>query len=236
MYSVWPHIKYLYLYWIRYRNTTSIVRNHLQGLLSFEIKRPIGDIDFVVFDTETTGLNARKGDRIVSISAIRIRNGRIDLSDAFHRLINPHRDIPPQSVAIHEILPRMVLGKPSIEEVLPDFVTYIGSSVLVAHQAWFDMRFLNSATRNTYGFRIQNIVLDTASLDCALSRIKAPRETTAPGRGLTALAERYHVTIEERHTSFGDALATAQILQQMIKEAKQFGMVSLKDLIRLSSK
>jgi DNA polymerase III alpha subunit (gram-positive type) len=53
---------------------------------------------------------------------------------------------------------------------------------------------------------------------------------------LSALAERYHLTIEERHTSFGDALATAQIFQQMLKEAKKFGIVSLKDLIRLTSK
>ncbi len=130
----------------------------------------------------------------------------------------------------------MVVGKPPIEEVLPDFVAYIGSSVLVAHQAWFDMRFLNFATRRSYGFQIQNIVLDTAILDCALPRIKTPKEIIKINSSLSALAERYHLTIEERHTSFGDALVTAQIFQQMLKEAKKFGIVYLKDLIRLTSK
>ncbi len=58
----------------------------------------------MVFDTETTGLHARKGDRIVSISAVRLREGRIDLSDTFHELINPNRDIPSETAIIHGIL------------------------------------------------------------------------------------------------------------------------------------
>jgi len=83
---------------------------------STESQKPIVETEFVVFDTETTGLNVKKGDRIVSISAIRLKKGRIDLSDAFHALVNPNRDIPSSSAVVHEILPRMVDGKPPLRQ------------------------------------------------------------------------------------------------------------------------
>ena len=200
--------------------------------------KPITETEFVVFDIETTGLNARRGDRIVSISAVRLKEGRIDLSDAFHEIINPDRDIPSASAVIHEILPRMVNGKPTIEKVLPDFIRYIGISVLVAHHEWLDMSFLNREMARLYGIPIQNIVLDTAVLDQALLAKKTPASMIATMKidsTLDAVAERYHVAVEGLHSSFWDALATAQIFQQMIKEVQGLGIHSLKDFSQVSS-
>jgi DNA polymerase-3 subunit epsilon len=174
---------------------------------------------------------------MVSISAIRLKEGRIDLSDAFHEIINPGRDIPSTSAVIHEILPRMVTGKPTIEKVLPDFITYIGASVLVAHHEWLDMSFLNRDMCRLYGIPIQNVVLDTVALNRALLAKKTSASmigTMKIDSTLGALAERYHVTVEELHSSFWDALATAQIFQQMIKEAQRLGILSLKDLFRFA--
>lgn len=229
--------KLYYLNHLRRKNFPAVIRDHLQACLSLDFRQPIHETAFVVFDTETTGLNVRKGDRIVSISAVRLKQGRIDLSDTFHELINPNRDIPSKVAIIHGILPRMVNGKPPFEEILPNFIDYIGSSVLVAHHAWLDMTFLNREMMRLYGIPIQNLVLDTAILDQAFLLMKTPlfrRSTIKIDSSLSGLAERYHVSIEERHSSFGDALATAQIFQQMIKEAQKLGILLLKDLLRIA--
>ena len=222
---------------LRQKDLPEVIRDHLQAFYGFSFNKPITETQFVVFDTETTGLNAKRGDRIVSISAVRLKQGRIDLSDAFHEIINPDRNIPSVSAVIHEILPRMVDGKPAIEKVLPDFITYIGTSVLVAHHEWLDMSFLNCEMRRLYDVPLQNIVLDTAALDQALLAKKAPASMHVKVKidsTLGALAERYHVTIESLHSSFWDAVATAQIFQQMLKEVQRLGIVSLKDLVKLT--
>lgn len=231
---VWFRLKKLYyLYLLRRKNFPAHIRYHLLACLRLDIRQPLRETEFVVFDTETTGLHAGKGDRIVSISAVRLKHGRIDLSDTFHEFINPNRDIPSETAVVHGILPRMVDGKPTLEETLPDFIGYIGSSVLVAHHAWLDMTFLNREMVRLYGFPIQNQVLDTAILDQSFwSATSSSGGTMKMNSSLSALAERYHVRIEGRHSSFGDALATAQIFQQMLKQAKKQDIRSLKDLLR----
>jgi DNA polymerase-3 subunit epsilon len=219
------------------KDLPEVIRNYLQAFKDYNFNKPIDETEFVIFDTETTGLNVKRGDRIVSISAVRLKEGRIDLSDAFHEIINPDRDIPSASVVIHEILPRMVNGKPTIEHILPKFLAYIGPSVLVAHHEWLDLSFLNREMCCLYGIPIQNIVVDTAVLDHALLAKKTPASMMATMRidnTLGAVAERYHVTVEGLHSSFWDALATAQIFQQMIKEVQRLGILSLKDFLKLA--
>jgi DNA polymerase-3 subunit epsilon len=209
------------------------MRDYIRACYGFSFNKPIAEAEFVIFDTETTGLNVKRGDRIVSISAVRLKEGRIHLSDAFHEIINPDRDIPSASAVIHEILPRMVNGKPTIECILPKFIAYIGSSVLVAHHEWLDLSFLNREMCRLYGFPIQNMILDTAVLDHALLKKKTPA-TMETDSTLGAVAERYHVTVEGLHSSFWDALVTAQIFQHMIKEVQWLGILSLKDLLKLA--
>jgi DNA polymerase III subunit epsilon len=226
-----------YLQLLRRKKLPQVVRDHLRACLCLDMKRSLRETDFVVLDTETTGLNARKGDRIVSISAVRLKKGRIDLSDSFHALVNPNRDIPSEAAVIHGILPRMVIGKPGLEEILPRFVEYIGSSVLVGHHIWLDMTFLNRKMKDLYGFSFQNVVVDTAVLDQAFLFMKTPpseRGTIKFNGSLSGLAERYRVNLEERHSSFGDALATAQIFQQMIRQAEARGISCLRDLLRIA--
>jgi DNA polymerase-3 subunit epsilon len=222
---------------LRRKDLPEVIREYLQAFHGFNFNQPITETKFVIFDTETTGLRVKKGDRIVSISAVRLKGGRIDLSDALHEIINPDRDIPSASAVIHEILPRMVNGKPTIEKVLPDFIRYIGASVLVAHHEWLDISFLNREMCRLYGIPIQNIVVDTAVLDHALLAKKTPASIIATMKidsTLGAVAERYHVAIEGLHSSFWDALATAQIFQQMIKEVQRLGILCLKDFLKLA--
>lgn len=222
---------------LRRGDLPEVIRNYLQAFNGFDFNKPIAETEFVIFDTETTGLNVKRGDRIVSISGVRLKEGRIDLSDVFHEIVNPNRDIPSASTVVHEILPRMVNGKPTIEKILPDFIRYIGASVLVAHHEWLDMSFLNREMARLYGIPVQNIVLDTVVLDHVLIAKKTPASMTATMKvdsTLGAVAERYHVTVEELHSSFWDALATAQIFQQMIKEVQRLGIINLRDLLKLA--
>jgi DNA polymerase-3 subunit epsilon len=223
-----------YLRHLRRKNVPIPIRDYLQEFITLDLKKPIAETEFVVFDSETTGFNVKKGDRIVSISAVRLRNGRIDLSDVFHALVNPNRDIPSKTAVIHEILPRMVEGKPAIENVLPDFIHYVGSAVLVAHHAWLDMSFLNYEMIRLFGFPLQNIVVDTAILDQTLVMKKSGGGAIKVDSSLSALAERYRISMEDRHSSFGDALVTAQIFQTMIKQAERKDVLYLKDLLRLA--
>ena len=219
------------------KDLPEVIRDYLQAFKGFDFNRPITEAEFVVFDTETTGLNVKRGDRIVSISGVRLKEGRIDLSDVFHEIVNPNRDIPSASTIVHEILPRMVNGKPTIEMILPDFIRYIGASVLVAHHEWLDMSFLNREMSRLHGVPFQNIVLDTALLDQALVQKRTPglaARTMGIDSTLGAVAERYHVTVEELHSSFWDALATAQIFQKMIKQIQQLGILHLKGLVKLA--
>jgi len=235
---IWRRLRtHYYQRRLRRKDLPLAIREYLQAFKGFDFNKPIARTEFVILDTETTGLNVKRGDRIVSISAVHLREGRIDLSDVFHEIVNPDRDIPSTSVVIHEILPRMVNGKPSMEKVLPNFIGYIGSSVLVAHHGWLDMSFLNREMVHLYGFPIQNIVLDTAVLDQVLLVKKTPppiRATMKINSTLSAVAERYHVSLEGLHSSFWDALTTAQIFQKMIKDVQGLGIVNLKGLLKLS--
>ncbi len=238
MTMIWRRFRnYYYQRRLRRKDLPEMIQDYLQSFHGFDFNKPIAETEYVIFDTETTGLSAKRGHRIVSISAVRLEGGRIDLSDAFHELINPDRDIPSASVAIHGILPHMVDGKPTIQEVLPDFIRYIGTAILVAHHEWLDMSFLNREMNRFYGIPIQNLVLDTAILDQLLMQKKRPESVTTHTRmdsTLGAVAERYHVPVEELHSSFWDALTTAQIFQQMIKRIQGLGIFQLKELLKLA--
>src|SRR4030042_2498266 len=119
---------------MRRKDLPPVVKDYIQSFRHLDVEKPISNTDFIVFDTEMTGFRAKKGDRILSISGLRLRNGRIDLSDVFHEMVNPDWDIPSKTAVIHEILPRMVEGKPTIYEILSNFFKYIASALLGAHQ------------------------------------------------------------------------------------------------------
>jgi DNA polymerase-3 subunit epsilon len=173
------------------------------------LQTDLADLEYVVFDTETTGMRLSDGDKVVSISAVRIRRGRIHNADIFHTLVNPGRSIPAESIMFHHIEDHMVVDAPTISQVYPQFVEFVGDSVLVAHNAAFDKKCLEMAAAEAGLPMINNPFLDTLFLSYGI------HERTE-GHGLDAMAERMGIDIKGRHTSLGDARATAQVFLGLI--------------------
>ena len=179
----------------------------------------LADLSFTVFDTETTGLNPAEGDEIIQIGAVRVLNGKLLRHECIDQLVDPRREIPPASIPIHGISPDMVLGQPDVFAVLPAFHAFAHDTVLVAHNAAFDMRFLQLKEQPT-GLVFDHPVLDTL----LLSAVVHPGQDT---HRLEAIAERFGVTVIGRHTALGDAIVTAEIFVRLLPLLAEKGIHTL---------
>ena len=188
---------------------------------------PLRKLTYVVFDTETTGLNPTQGDEIIQLGAIRIVNGNILYREIIDQLIDPQRTVPVESVAIHGIQPHLLKGQPTIGKVLPHFQKFSENSVLVAHNAAFDMRFLQIQEERS-GITLTNPVLDTL----LLSSIVHPNQDN---HSLDDLAKRFNVTIVGRHTALGDSIVTAEVLLKLIPLLEAHEIHTLSDAIAASA-
>ncbi len=193
-------------------------------------ERTLRELSYVVFDTETTGLEPSNGDEIIQIAGVRILNGRILTGEAFDRLVDPGRRVPPLATRITGISQEMVDGKPNIEQILPRFHDYVGDAVLVAHNAAFDMKFLQLKQEKCH-IKFDNPVLDTVLLS-AIVHDHAQHHT------LDAVAERFSIEIppETRHTALGDSLATAGVLLKLIDLLEVHGIRTLGEAIEASNR
>ncbi len=212
------------------------LRKQLEVRDVYRESTPISKASFVVFDTETTGLHLHKGDRLLSLGALRIKDGRILPGDAFYELIDPERPIPSASIFIHGITPGMTRAKPHVSEVLLRFLAYVGSDVLLAYHAAFDMRFLNHAMEGSFGFPVQNRVIDTALVAAWIRQMEEVelmhRKNSADTR-FEAVAASFGITAQDRHTAFGDALSTALLFQRFIHILRVNGVKTLKQLVKV---
>ena len=186
------------------------------------------DLTYTVFDTETTGLEPAAGDEIIQIGATRIVAAKLRRQDCFEQLIDPQRSLPATSVAIHGIEAGMVAGQPRIAEVLPAFHAFAQDSVLVAHNAAFDLRFLQLKEEST-GVRFEQPVLDTL----LLSAVIHPQQES---HRLEAIAERLAVPVLGRHSALGDAIVTAEVFLKMLPLLEAMGITTLGQALAASRK
>jgi len=186
-------------------------------------ERLLTELSYTAFDTETTGLDPSAGDEIIQIGAVRLVNGRLLRHESFDQLIDPGRPLRQESVAIHGISAEMLAGAPSIERVLPRFLQFCEDTVLVAHNAAFDMRFL-ALKEAASGVRFAQPVLDTL----LLSAVIHPHHEA---HRLEAIAERLDVDLLGRHTALGDAIVTGEVFLKLIPLLNAMGIFTLKQAL-----
>ncbi len=183
----------------------------------------VDDATFVVVDIETTGLTP-DADGIMEIGAVRVERGRI--VGRFEQLVRPSKRPPPFIVHLTGITWAMLRDQPALAEVWPDFVAFVRDGVLVAHNASFDLSYLNLASRIFSGAPLAETYLCTLKL----ARRLVP-ETRR--RGLDSLAELFGLRLEGRHRALGDALITTEILFHLLERAKQRGLHRVDQILAL---
>ena len=191
-------------------------------------QRLLSDLTYTVFDTETTGLNPKGGDEIISIGAVRIVNNRLLHEECFDRLVDPQRSIPFESTQIHGIQQEMLIGQPTLDIVLPLFHQFAQGTILIAHNAAFDMRMLQLKEEDT-GVKFLNPVLDTL----LLSAVVHPGQKN---HNLEGIVERLGISIVGRHTALGDAITTAEIFLTLIPLLAEQGIYTLRQARAASRK
>ena len=181
--------------------------------------RLLSALSYTVFDTETTGLQPSQGDEIVSIGAVRIVNGRLLEHEVFEQLVDPGRRMSAEATRITGIETSMLQHQPPIGKVLPAFGQFCEDTVLVAHNAAFDMRFLRLKEETT-GVRFTQPVLDTLLLSAVL-------QPDADAHQLEAIAVRMGINPIGRHTALGDAIMTGEVFLCMIPLLAERGIRTL---------
>ena len=182
---------------------------------------PLTRLSFTVFDTETTGLRPSEGDEIIALGAVRIVNGRLLEHERFDRLVRPRREVRASATAVHGISTLGLADEPPLEQVLPGFARFCQGTVLVAHNAAFDMRFLELAQART-GERFEQPVLDTLLLSALLHPGHRADE-----HHLEQIAARLGVPVVGRHQALGDALTAARVFLKLLPLLAGRGIVTL---------
>ena len=180
---------------------------------------------YVVFDLETTGLYPNSFDTIIEIGAVKICDGII--IDKFDELINPNKELSPDIIKITGITNEMLTGKRNEEEVLKDFMKWVSGLPMVAHNAKFDVSFIEKAYENYNMGKFDNIVIDTLGLSRYL-------ESSERYHNLATLVKRYNIPWDEdkHHRADYDSLGTALIFDKMLRKLEINNFKTLKDLYK----
>ncbi len=176
------------------------------------LNKTLEDTTFTIIDTETTGLNEKK-DKILSIAAVKVKN--IKIIDIYNVFVDAGIKIPEESIQFHGILDKDMKDKPKIHEILPDFVRFLGNSIIVGHHIKFDIKMLNKDIYNFFNTKLNNFLIDTGKLYNFLTNNEG-------NVSLDYLMDKYNVKCEEenRHSAIGDALATAEVFIKLLNNLR----------------
>lgn len=193
-------------------------------------KRPVAELEFVVLDTETTGMDPGR-DQLLSIGAVRIEGRMIRTDAVFSAFLPPpaKRRHSADDIAVHGILPSGGEVCRPAAEVLPELLDFLGDRILVAHHAGFDLAMLNQALLRLGAGKIRNTVVDTVRL---AQRLQPPGYWRQPKEyGLDQLARQYNIPLSDRHTALGDAYITANLLLKLLHRLHDRGVITEADLM-----
>jgi DNA polymerase-3 subunit epsilon len=185
---------------------------------------------FVVFDTETTGLDLAKN-RLLALASVGLEQGDIVCGDRFEVWVRQDTVGAADAVRIHGLVRRDVAQGLDEDLAVAQFLEHADSAVLVAHHAAFDMAMLKKALAPHRGAKVKNPVVDTMTLALRLESGPVRTELSRSRIGLDALADSCGVGISGRHTAAGDALATARVFQVLLRRARKRGIRTLGQLL-----
>jgi DNA polymerase-3 subunit epsilon len=179
-------------------------------LRNSSIRQILASMREIVFDTETTGLDPKTGDRMVEIGCVEMI-GRVETGNTFHAYYNPERDMPIEAENVHGLSAAFLSTKPLFSEGVDDLLEFLGDAPLVAHNAGFDFGFLNA--------ELERLGREPISLDRMIDTVAIARKKH-PGakNSLDALCTRYGV--DRSHRVKHGALLDAELLAQVYVELK----------------
>lgn len=183
-------------------------------------ERELNSDTYVIFDTETTGLSAVYN-TIIEIGAVKIKDGKV--IDTFETFVDPQEEISSKITEITGITNSMVKGAPLLAEALPKFMDFVGDSTLVAHNARFDIGFINVGLKNIGGKDLKNPVIDTVEL----ARFLYPKMKNYK---LNTLAKAFNIDLTNHHRAYHDAEATGYLLWKMVSDLQEKGVTNLIEL------
>ncbi len=186
-------------------------------IVHYEAERVLKDETYVVFDTETTGLSAALNS-IIEIGAVKLKNGEV--VEIFETFVDPKERLPKKITEITGITDEMLVGAPLIEDALPKFIDFIGDSILVAHNARFDIGFIQMGLQKLGMQSISNPVIDTVEL----ARFLYPKMKNYK---LNTLADAFGVKLENHHRAYHDAEATGHLLWKMVVDLEEKEITNL---------
>src|SRR5919199_3561884 len=191
-----------------------------------ELGTPLAEVTFVVVDLETTG-GSPKDSAITEIGAVKVRGGQV--LGEFQTLVDPGREIPPYISVLTGITSMMVAAAPRIDSVLPAFLEFARGTVLVAHNAPFDLGFLRAACEST------GVLWPAfASVDTAVLARRLLTRDEVPNCKLATLAPFFRTTTEPCHRALADARATVDVLHGLFERLGPLGVTSLEELTGLT--
>ncbi len=194
---------------------------------------PLSEAEFVVFDTETTGLD-RRTDKVLSIGAIKVRGLQVLVADTFECLVQQEGAPATKSAEVHGLLSSQLEAGITEAEAVEGFVDFIGNAILVGQHVAFDIAMVNQMLkRQGIKGKLRNRSVDTAQLAIRLERRHADSHTLKNAEySLDALCEKYNLPTDDRHTASGDAFATALLLLKLLALAKKRGVTTIGSLMK----
>lgn len=195
------------------------------------LTRPVRACNFVVLDTETTGLDYKK-DQLLSIAALKLENNQIQINDRIEFFIQQNDYKGNDSIKIHGILPVQSKHGVPEKEALLQLVTYLGDAVIIGHHIGFDLAILNQAMQKHFGLRLKNKKLDTLQIARRIHQTKFQPPPPDFKYSLDFLCTHYEIPLGERHTAADDVFITALLFLKMYSRLEKRGVRSLKSLLK----
>jgi DNA polymerase III subunit epsilon len=190
---------------------------------------PLHDLSVVVFDLETTGFYPEKGDRVISIGAIKMTGQRILESETFYSLVHSSHSLSDEISALTSISDEELSSAPIASEVLMEFFKFVKNHALVAHHAKHEQSFMQKMTWDLLKTRFEHRIIDTSFL----LRLSNPLLKSIP---LEAACKECGIEVTNRHHALGDAKLTAQIWGHYLEHAQSLGYKNLREVYEYLAK